>query len=599
MRREDPTENLSRDMAQKIASHLGSRNNLFSFSSVNRKLRSFFQSEREDVIKMVKIIVRKNVASSFLHCFDGKLFACGHLSRGISGINKWTRIGPLDQAISELVINNHDITLNIFVRCKEEWYQSGEDIFEWALIQGPEDQKILELIPLKDSSAYIRCPDNVWYFANWNQGKLLDWKILELPSKTIFEIVLCSGRTFVSCEEGWYACGRNAHGELGTGDTRDQKDWIKLGPPDKTVLKLKANESNTLIYCNDGRWYGCGQNNSGQLGTGNRENQLSWIALGQELNEIESVFLETNSIFITCSDGLYAAGEVFPDHFENLKNWKKIGVSTQEILEIFGAKNTLFIRYSDGWYYLTEDNRTGLFGLSLSEHASGGWGWKKLTCEGKEILQLIPSQDYAFAACADGWYFAGSNSFGVNGMNDDDHFTRTRWIKMFSHGEDIETAVVLATIKKEYIQGIPTPVRFRMALKKLYEPDTLLWLQNTLREFGVPHLRICYHENYPGKQRFYFFFPHGSREISSNFEGHLEDRICEILDYPYLRILNNYEFTNPLYFQVRVFTFPSPSLSASLFSENNDELLSFLRSYEAILDIEADNKSDLTLGFGT
>ena len=68
-----------------------------------------------------------------------------------------------------------------------------------------------------------------------------------------------------------FACGMNACGQLGLGDTTDRNTFTAVPalPDGKVAKQVIAGGCHTMILAEDGRVFVCGNNYYGQLGLGN------------------------------------------------------------------------------------------------------------------------------------------------------------------------------------------------------------------------------------------------------------------------------------------------------------------------------------------
>lgn len=89
-----------------------------------------------------------------------------------------------------------------------------------------------------------------------------------------------SSKMYIRKAAGIYACGYNAYGQLGTGNTTSLNVWtltwpIANGTP-RLVFNLGATHGVGVIITTDNRMMVCGRNDTGALATGNGSNVLNW-----------------------------------------------------------------------------------------------------------------------------------------------------------------------------------------------------------------------------------------------------------------------------------------------------------------------------------
>lgn len=115
-----------------------------------------------------------------------------------------------------------------------------------------------------------------------------------------------------------YGWGRNDLGNLGLGTTTTLNYAKELVLPDnlklKHVKKLSTNYNNSLLLLESGEVLSWGENQTGQLGTGNTNKQTSPTYLiksdGTRFTNVKDVLMGENSAYILEKDGtMYVAGD--------------------------------------------------------------------------------------------------------------------------------------------------------------------------------------------------------------------------------------------------------------------------------------------------
>jgi alpha-tubulin suppressor-like RCC1 family protein len=102
--------------------------------------------------------------------------------------------------------------------------------------------------------------------------------IANTTGKTPLSVVACFYHTIVLMTDGTiYCCGDNSSGQLGTGNTNSSATLtLMINTTGKTPSSIygigRINYSSTIVLMTDGTIYGCGDNSSGRLGTGNTNN---------------------------------------------------------------------------------------------------------------------------------------------------------------------------------------------------------------------------------------------------------------------------------------------------------------------------------------
>ena len=103
----------------------------------------------------------------------------------------------------------------------------------------------------------------------------------------------------------FWCCGDNQSGNLANGNTTQTTSWISLSPPSGTTIKnlFIGDANNHSIFCSvneNNKIYAVGNNMSGQLGIGNEVNQSTW----QDVSSI-NLSLSGNEVVVN----IYTSGQ--------------------------------------------------------------------------------------------------------------------------------------------------------------------------------------------------------------------------------------------------------------------------------------------------
>jgi alpha-tubulin suppressor-like RCC1 family protein len=135
--------------------------------------------------------------------------------------------------------------------------------------------------------------------------------VTPLPPGTIQQVVAGSNHTFVLTDQGLYACGSNRYGQLGLGyHTKKCTTLIRVTQlPPGTIQQVVAGYAYTLVLTDQGL-YACGDNASGQLGLGHTIDCSTLTLVTQRPPEtIQQVVAGYNHTFVLTDQGLYACGD--------------------------------------------------------------------------------------------------------------------------------------------------------------------------------------------------------------------------------------------------------------------------------------------------
>lgn len=130
--------------------------------------------------------------------------------------------------------------------------------------------------------------------------------------------LLCSAgglHTLLLTDGKLYGCGYNQYGQLGLGDCQNRHFWTQICSP---LIEMKISQcilgyAYTLIATLDNKLYGCGDNRYGQLGLGNLPNTMYlteiplYLPVGVTIKQIVANFSHT--LLLTSEGKLYGCGD--------------------------------------------------------------------------------------------------------------------------------------------------------------------------------------------------------------------------------------------------------------------------------------------------
>ena len=97
-----------------------------------------------------------------------------------------------------------------------------------------------------------------------------------------------------------WGCGDNQYGQLGLGDTNNRNIFTEIT---NDVKSAYCGENYTFILKNDGTLWGCGENTSGQLGLGDKTNKSTFTQITINIDNINSVYCGNGHTIILKNDG--------------------------------------------------------------------------------------------------------------------------------------------------------------------------------------------------------------------------------------------------------------------------------------------------------
>jgi alpha-tubulin suppressor-like RCC1 family protein len=247
-------------------------------------------------------VVKQVVVGSFhtmILTEDGMVFACGYNALGQLGlgnldkINTFTKVSILhdDYKVAKLVAgNNHTMILTengkVFACGNNTYGQLGLEDTEnkntFTAVPPLLNNKVAKQVVAGSDYTMILANDGTVFACGNNlHGELglLDNNIRitfttvsPLPKgKVAKQVVAGSNHTMILAEDGTvFACGYNYYKQLGIMKYKNTSFTAVELPEGKVAKKVIAGSNHTIIITKDNTVFGCGRNNDGQLGQGDK-----------------------------------------------------------------------------------------------------------------------------------------------------------------------------------------------------------------------------------------------------------------------------------------------------------------------------------------
>jgi RCC1 and BTB domain-containing protein len=146
-----------------------------------------------------------------------------------------------------------------------------------------------------------------------NINQLIPIKIYGFNDEKIVSIACGAAHSLVLTDVGHvYSWGYNGFGQLGIGNTTNQNTPQKILLNNNQVIKsMTCGNCHSLLLTTDGHVYAFGRNDFGQIGKGNKNNQLNpvKVTVSQKFNEIISSQLTQISVAKADNDYCYVWGQ--------------------------------------------------------------------------------------------------------------------------------------------------------------------------------------------------------------------------------------------------------------------------------------------------
>ena len=278
-------------------------------------------------------------------------------------------------------------------------------------------------ILLKNDGTLWACGANV--YGQLGLGDTTNRKTFAIISTNTNDVKsICCGNnyTFILKNDGTlWGCGYNNSGQLGFGDTKDRKIFTKITDI-YDIKSVYCGYGYTIILKNDGTLWGCGSNGLGQLGLGNTNSKTAFTQITTNVDNIKSVYCGQNYTFILKNDGtLWGCGnneygQLGLGDTKNRKTFSIISTNTNDIKSIYCGGYCSFILKNDGTLWGCGYNNGGQLGLGDKTNrttftiiSANTNDIKSVYCGGYHTLIL--KNDSTLWGC-------GDNGYGQLGLED-------------------------------------------------------------------------------------------------------------------------------------------------------------------------------------
>ena len=231
-----------------------------------------------------------------------------------------------------------------------------------------------------------------------------------------------------------WGCGANDYGQLGLGDKTDRTIFTKIA---NDVKSVNCGLYHILILKNDGTLWGCGKNNNGELGLGDTTDRNIFTQITANADNIKSIYCGGYHTFALKNDGTLwgcgynGEGALGLEGTDNRLTFTIIDSNPGNIKSIYcGDMHTIILK-NDGTLWGCGNNNDGQLGLGDSSSRNV---FTKITNDVKLAYSGI---DYAFILKNDSTLWGcGSNNNGQLGLGDTSN--RTTFTQITVNADNIK-----------------------------------------------------------------------------------------------------------------------------------------------------------------
>ena len=220
-----------------------------------------------------------------------------------------------------------------------------------------------------------------------------------------------------------WTCGYNGSGQLGTNDTNSKYRFTQVTTNiNNDVKDVKCGEEHTLILKTDGTVWGTGRNLNGQLGIGNTSDQKVFVKATDNVKSIacnyyHSAIIKTDNELYTCGRN-NSAQLGFSDYDQKLI-FSQVGISDVKQVSC-GAEFTAVLK-KDGTVWACGSNYNGQLGIGNQTDQTSFVKIQTSLPSGNSIgdIKRVVCGHYHMVILVDSTvYTVGYNSYGQLGLGD-------------------------------------------------------------------------------------------------------------------------------------------------------------------------------------
>ena len=323
---------------------------------------------------------------------DGTLWGCGYNSQGQLGLGDnidrttFTQITTNVDNIKSVYcggyytfILKNDGTLWACGRNESGQLGLGDTDNRYTFTQITTNTDNIKSIHCGCDHAFILKNDGTLWGCGWNRFSQLGlgdttnrYTFTQITTNTDnIQSVYCSNHyNFILKNDGTlWTCGWNKYGQLGLGDTENRTTFVQIITNIDNFKSIYYGSYHTLILKNNNTLWGCGRNDSGQLGLGDESNRTTLTQITTNTDNVKSIHCGNECTTILKNDGtLWGCGnnqygQLGLGDINNRKTFTIIGMNSGNIRKIYCGQYHMLILKNDGTLWGYGDNSKGQLGL--------------------------------------------------------------------------------------------------------------------------------------------------------------------------------------------------------------------------------------------
>ena len=312
---------------------------------------------------------------------DGKLFGCGSNNNGQQGSGDTTRVTTFTQRLSDQTVKDvYPTAINTLVVTTDGKLfgcgKIGSSTAITTFTQYLSDQTIDKVVEtdtifvLTTDGKLFGCGNN--YYGQQGDGTTTNVTEFtqRLPNENIKDIVNENSESWVITTDGkLFGCGNNEKGQQGSGDTTNVTTFTQR-LSDQTVEKVICSFNTTWAITTDGKLFSCGANESGQQGSGDTTDVLTFTQRlsDQTIANVTSSLPFGDTTWAITTDGkLFGcgtneSGQQGSGDFDEVLTFTQ-RLSDQKIKDVITRETVTYVLTDDGKLYTCGLNDNGQQGI--------------------------------------------------------------------------------------------------------------------------------------------------------------------------------------------------------------------------------------------
>ena len=228
-----------------------------------------------------------------------------------------------------------------------------------------------------------------------------------------------------------WSCGYNEYGQLGLGDKNNRTTFTQITTNGNNVKSIYCGGNHTFILKNDGTLWGCGYNDEGQLGLGDKTNRTTFTQITTNTDNIKEIYCGYSHTIILKNDGTLwgcgnnGYGQLGLGDGSSRYTFTRITTNADNIKSVCCGESHTIILKDDGTLWGCGNNKFGQLGLGNKTNRTT---FTQITTNAGDIKSIHGGWEQTLILKNDGTLWGcGYNSFGSLGLGNSSHkntFTR-------------------------------------------------------------------------------------------------------------------------------------------------------------------------------